>query len=45
MVRRVRATWIDRVAPAQVAGLGKAAAEAENALAVQLEVGFVALYW
>jgi hypothetical protein len=31
MVRRVRATWIDRVAPAQIAGLGKAAAEAENA--------------
>jgi hypothetical protein len=30
-VRRVRATWIDRVAPAQIAGLGKAAAEAENA--------------
>jgi hypothetical protein len=45
MVRRVRATWIDRVAPAQVAGLGKVAAEAENALPVQLEVGFVALYW
>jgi len=45
MVRRVRATWIDRVAPAQVAGQGKAAAEAESPPPVQLEVGFVALYW
>jgi hypothetical protein len=45
LVRRVRATWIDRVAPARVAGQGKAATEAESRPPVQLEVGFVALYW
>jgi hypothetical protein len=45
LVRRVRATWIDRVAPAQVAEQGKAAVAADSPPPVQLEVGFVALYW
>lgn len=45
LVRHVRATWIDRVAPAQVEGQDKAAVEADSHPAVQLEVGFVALYW
>jgi hypothetical protein len=45
LVRHVRATWIDRVAPAQDEGQDKAAVEADSHPAVQLEVGFVALYW
>lgn len=45
VVRRVRAPWIDRVDFAQVAEQPKTGNEEETVLPVQLEVGFVALYW
>jgi hypothetical protein len=45
VVRRIRAAWIDRVKLPQVAEHPKARDEAEAVRPVQLEVGFVALYW
>jgi hypothetical protein len=45
VVRRVRDRWIDQVAPAQTAERPEADYQGESAEPVQLEVGFVALYW
>jgi hypothetical protein len=45
VVRRVRDPWIDRAEFAQVAEQPKTKDEEEAVRPVQLEVGFVALYW
>lgn len=45
VVRRVRSQWIDRVELSQVAERRAASHEGESPRRVQLEVGFVALYW
>lgn len=45
LVRRVREAWIDRAEPTHVAGQTKPSNGTESALPVQIEVGFVALYW
>lgn len=45
VVQRVRAQWIDRAEPAQFVEQPKAEDKEQTVQPVQLEVGFVALYW